>query len=92
MSVPKSQSSPEAAGFIGSHMVDRLLDEGFRVHVIDNLVGGTAGESRPSKERSAYLVVEKRDILDLAPADKLFRGRRIRFPFCRHRRHRPVDR
>lgn len=28
------------AGFIGSHMVDLLLDEGFRVRVIDNLVGG----------------------------------------------------
>ena len=28
------------AGFIGSHMVDLLLDEGFRVHVIDNLAGG----------------------------------------------------
>ncbi len=28
------------AGFIGSHMVDLLVEEGFRVHVIDNLVGG----------------------------------------------------
>ena len=28
------------AGFIGSHMVDRLLARGFRVRVIDNLVGG----------------------------------------------------
>ena len=28
------------AGFIGSHMVDLLVAEGFRVHVIDNLVGG----------------------------------------------------
>lgn len=28
------------AGFIGSHMVDLLLEEGFRVRVIDNLVGG----------------------------------------------------
>jgi UDP-glucose 4-epimerase len=28
------------AGFIGSHMVDLLLDEGFAVRVIDNLSGG----------------------------------------------------
>ena len=28
------------AGFIGSHMVDLLLDNGYRVHVIDNLSGG----------------------------------------------------
>ena len=28
------------AGFIGSHMVDRLVDEGFEVTVIDNLANG----------------------------------------------------
>ena len=28
------------AGFIGSHMVDLLIDNGYRVHVIDNLSGG----------------------------------------------------
>ena len=28
------------AGFIGSHMVDLLLDRGFEVRVIDNLTGG----------------------------------------------------
>ncbi|TRZ56373.1 MAG: NAD-dependent epimerase/dehydratase family protein, partial [Rhodocyclaceae bacterium] len=28
------------AGFIGSHMVDTLLQSGFSVRVIDNLVGG----------------------------------------------------
>lgn len=28
------------AGFIGSHMVDVLLDSGFSVRVIDNLIGG----------------------------------------------------
>lgn len=28
------------AGFIGSHMVDLLLDRGFEVRVVDNLVGG----------------------------------------------------
>src|SRR3546814_4703113 len=28
------------AGFIGSHMVDLLLDRGYRVRAIDNLTGG----------------------------------------------------
>lgn len=28
------------AGFIGSHLVDRLLADGYRVAVIDNLRGG----------------------------------------------------
>jgi len=28
------------AGFIGSHMVDLLVERGFTVRAIDNLVGG----------------------------------------------------
>ena len=28
------------AGFIGSHMADLLVDKGYSVRVIDNLVGG----------------------------------------------------
>ena len=28
------------AGFIGSHMVDLLLTSGYKVRVIDNLIGG----------------------------------------------------
>jgi UDP-glucose 4-epimerase len=28
------------AGFIGSHMVDLLVERGFRAHVVDNLAGG----------------------------------------------------
>ena len=28
------------AGFIGSHMVDLLINKNFKVRVIDNLVGG----------------------------------------------------
>ena len=91
MSAPKIAVVTGGAGFIGSHMVDRLLDEGFRVHVIDNLVGGRL-ENLAHRKDDPNLVVETRDILDLAPDDKLFAGRRIRFSFRRHRRHRPLDR
>jgi UDP-glucose 4-epimerase len=69
------------AGFIGSHMVDRLLDEGFRVHVIDNLVGGRL-ENLAHRKDDANLVVETRDIRDLAPYDKLFAGAEYVFHFA----------
>src|SRR5438874_5446254 len=59
------------AGFIGSHMVDLLLDEGWRVHVIDNLSGGRLQNLEHRRQEPA-LVVETRDIRDLLPGDKLF--------------------
>ena len=38
------------AGFIGSHMVDLLLDRGFAVRVIDNLSGGHRGNLEHRKD------------------------------------------
>ena len=38
------------AGFIGSHMVDLLVERGFTVHVIDNMVGGRADVERRAGE------------------------------------------
>lgn len=69
------------AGFIGSHIVDLLLDEGYRVHVIDNLVGGRL-ENLAHRKGSADLVVETRDIRDLAPGDVLFREAEFVFHFA----------
>jgi UDP-glucose 4-epimerase len=69
------------AGFIGSHMVDRLLDEGFRVHVIDALVGGRL-ENLAHRKHDPRLVVETRDIRDLAPTDKLFARAEYVFHFA----------
>jgi UDP-glucose 4-epimerase len=81
MSVRKIAVVTGGAGFIGSHMVDRLLDEGFRVHVVDNLVGGCL-ENLAHRSGDANLVVETRDILDLAPDDKLFAGAEYVFHFA----------
>jgi UDP-glucose 4-epimerase len=79
-------SSPVAVvtggvGFIGSHMVDVLLDRGYAVRVIDNLVGGReanlahhAGEPR--------LHFDRRDIRSLAAGDSLFRDARFVFHFA----------
>ena len=69
------------AGFIGSHMVDLLLDEGFRVHVIDNLVGGRL-ENLEHRKGEPNLVVEVRDIRELAADDKLFAGAQYAFHFA----------
>jgi UDP-glucose 4-epimerase len=81
MSLSKLAVVTGGAGFIGSHMVDRLLDEGFRVHVIDNLVGGQL-ENVAHRKDDSNLVVETRDILDLAPDDKLFAGAEYVFHFA----------
>jgi UDP-glucose 4-epimerase len=81
MSLSKLAVVTGGAGFIGSHMVDRLLDEGFRVHVIDNLVGGRL-ENLAHQKDDSNLVVETRDIRDLAPDDKLFAGAEYVFHFA----------
>jgi UDP-glucose 4-epimerase len=69
------------AGFIGSHMVDLLIDRGYVVRVIDNLVGGRevnlahhAGNPR--------LACEWRDIRTVDPADALFKQARYVFHFA----------
>ena len=38
------------AGFIGSHLVDRLIETGHRVHVIDSLETGNTANLHPSAE------------------------------------------
>ncbi|HEU4772330.1 MAG TPA: NAD-dependent epimerase/dehydratase family protein, partial [Candidatus Udaeobacter sp.] len=81
MSRPKLAVVTGGAGFIGSHMVDRLLDEGFRVHVIDNLVGGRL-ENLAHRKGDSNLAVETRDIRDLDATDKLFAGAEYIFHFA----------
>jgi UDP-glucose 4-epimerase len=61
------------AGFIGSHMVDHLLDRGYRVRVIDNLSGGRLA-NLAHHSRNPDLVVEEADIRGLEQDSALFSG------------------
>ena len=69
------------AGFIGSHMVDLLLERGFSVRVIDNFSGGHAANLLHHEDNS-HLVVDHRDIRDLVADDKLFSGASLVFHFA----------
>jgi UDP-glucose 4-epimerase len=59
------------AGFIGSHMVDLLIDQGFRVHVIDNFSGGHRN-NLAQQAGSADLTVFDQDIRALEPDSRIF--------------------
>jgi UDP-glucose 4-epimerase len=52
------------AGFIGSHTVDSFLKKGFKVRVIDNLVGGNVKNIEHLKNNKNFQF-EKQDILKL---------------------------
>ncbi|MFZ5806236.1 MAG: GDP-mannose 4,6-dehydratase [Verrucomicrobiota bacterium] len=69
------------AGFIGSHMVDLLLEQNFRVHVIDNLIGGRLRNLEHHKKNSD-LKVETRDILDVEADDIFFKDAHYVFHFA----------
>ena len=69
------------AGFIGSHMVDLLLERGFSVRVIDNLVGGRERNIEHHAD-NADLVCEWRDIRTVAEDDALFEGARYVIHFA----------
>lgn len=56
------------AGFIGSHLVDRLIEEGYKVIVIDNLSGGKKENLNPKA------VFHKADICNLEKILPLFKG------------------
>src|SRR6516165_7995241 len=59
------------AGFIGSHMVDLLVDRGYRVRIIDNLVGGREANIA-HHAGNAEVVFEASDILKYQPGHVLF--------------------
>ena len=69
------------AGFIGSHMVDLLVERGFRIRVIDNLVGGRAA-NLAKHEANPDVILDERDVRSLSPDDKLFAGAWYVFHFA----------
>jgi len=69
------------AGFIGSHMVDLLVERGFRVHAVDSMVGGRA-ENLARHRADAAVVLDQRDVRALQPGDALVAGARYVFHFA----------
>jgi UDP-glucose 4-epimerase len=61
------------AGFIGSHLVDRLLRDGHRVSVVDNLATGRMENLAHHKGR-ADLAFYRADVSDLAAIRPAFEG------------------
>ena len=61
------------AGFIGSHIVDRLLREDLEVVVIDNLIAGSLRKIARHNEESEFHFV-KGDILDFPTVRRTMKG------------------
>jgi UDP-glucose 4-epimerase len=82
MSLPKPIAVVTGgAGFIGSHMVDLLVREGYRTHIIDNLVGGRLLNIEHHRT-NPDVVFEDRDIRALEAGDSLFSGAQFVFHFA----------
>ena len=56
------------AGFIGSHLVEKLINRGDQVVIFDNLSTGSAENLSGVKNK---IIFERRNILDKAAIDKL---------------------
>jgi UDP-glucose 4-epimerase len=59
------------AGFIGSHMVDLLLDRDFEVIVLDDFSCGSE-KNLSHQSHNPKLSIEKMSILDVEPENKIF--------------------
>jgi UDP-glucose 4-epimerase len=69
------------AGFIGSHMVDRLLQSNYSVRVIDNLVSGRKSNLK-HHSKNPKLSCEWRDICKLKTNASLFKDAKYIFHFA----------
>ena len=69
------------AGFIGSHMVDKLLDNNFHVRIIDDFTGGTI-ENINHHKKNPDLDVYKKDITKLDENDPFFKNLSYVFHFA----------
>jgi len=71
------------AGFIGSHLVDRLLADGYEVAVWDNFVAGTM-ENLKHHEGNDRLKVFNVDIRDADKVEGLLEGKDVVFHLAAH--------
>jgi len=71
------------AGFIGSHLVDRLLNDGYSVTVIDNMSCGHM-ENLEQHSTSHRLTVHRVDMKDSAQLNELFVGHDVVFHMAAH--------
>jgi UDP-glucose 4-epimerase len=69
------------AGFIGSHMVDLLLERGFEVRVLDNLVAGHL-DNLSHHSNDPRCVFEQVDVCNLAEDAAIFRDVEYVFHFA----------
>ncbi len=72
--MPQTYVVTGAAGFIGSHIAERLLRDGQRVRVIDNLLTGTAEHLDCLKSLDGDLSITIGSITDLDKLQQLFHG------------------
>lgn len=61
------------AGFIGSHLVDELLNKGHQVKVLDNLRNGSLDNLAEASEHSSFTFI-KGDILNPLDCEKAMEG------------------
>ncbi len=69
------------AGFIGSHMVDLLLADGFQVHVVDNFAGGHRSNLNHHADNPDLKIVEA-DIRNIESIKTAFDGARFVYHFA----------
>ena len=71
------------AGFIGSHIVDRLLSDGYEVTVIDNLSEGSLKNIAHLKDNNKFEFV-KGDLKNKDEVEKVVNGKDVVFHIAAH--------